>query len=128
MEKVFVYGSLLTGLGNHRLLSRGFHGSVISYGADRMIWPGEMLSLGAFPGLIKKDQLSTIIGEVYEVDEETFERLDNLEGYPSFYDREQRRTKNGHLVWVYFLNSPERDFYKGEAVVEDGDWRKYLCG
>ena len=128
MEKVFVYGSLMTGFGNHRLLSSGSAmGSVISYGADRLVWPGQMLSLGAFPGLIRKDQLSLINGEVYEVNEEVFERLDMLEGYPSFYDREVRKTKNGHEAWVYFLNPLDYKYYSEEVVIENGDWRAFAC-
>lgn len=129
MEKVFVYGSLMTGLGNHRLLSSSHvKGSVISYGADRLRWPGKMLSLGGFPGLLHADQLTTIVGEVYEVNAEVFQSLDWLEGYPRFYNREIRKTKNGHEAWVYFLNDTESEYYREETEVVSGDWRAYLCG
>lgn len=55
-----------------------------------------------------------IQGEVYEVDQKMFARLDVLEDYPSFYDREIQEINVGDdkdrlSCWVYVLkNFPEK--------------------
>lgn len=113
-NKVFVYGSLLSGLHNHRVIESGEllgeHNTQPKY---------TMLSLGGFPGIIKGGHTS-IKGEVYEVNERTFKGLDNLEGYPTFYSREVIPTPYGD-AWVYILNHTHH--YGSEQIVEDGDWR-----
>ena len=74
---VFVYGSLLKGMGNHSVLGSAEFvgsGSITGY---------LMYSLGGFPA-IKQDpdtNLKPIRGEVYKVDDEGLRRLDSLEGY-----------------------------------------------
>jgi len=105
---VAVYGSLKEGYGNHRLLL-----SSDKMGED-WVEGWQMYSLGGFPAIVKGN--SKVKVEIYSVDEETFSRLDRLEGYPSFYDREQVKTVQGD-AWIYFHH------YKPNApVVEDGDW------
>ena len=116
MNKVAVYGSLRQGLGNHRLLaSSKFLGEDIS----QPEW--KMYSLGGFPGIVKGNSEVTL--EVYEVDKDTFESLDWLEGYPTFYNRRVINTTYGD-AWVYYLNEP--DNYENHGVVETGDWKDYL--
>ena len=101
MTRVFVYGTLKRGHGNHLLLC-----------ASRFL--GEchtppvysLHDLGFFPGLVSGGQTS-ITGEVYEVNDDTLEALDVLEGYPRFYDRELIDTPYG-AAWVYvYLGSVE---------------------
>lgn len=114
---VFVYGSLKRGLGNHRVIEAP---DTIDMGADILMYPGFMVDLGAFPGLVKMNEgIEQIHGEVYEVSPDTFSRLDMLEGYPRFYSREQRLTKNRHRVWVYFL-PPD---YATNPRVPHNNWR-----
>jgi gamma-glutamylcyclotransferase (GGCT)/AIG2-like uncharacterized protein YtfP len=124
MNKVFVYGSLLSGLGNHGLLTDStFIGKTLS--------PPEfaMLDLGSFPGVIHLiEGGKSVIGEVYEVDDVTFLRLDRLEGYSShdpksgLYNRMEIDTEFGK-AFIYTYN----DLYGRSYVhpVEDGDWRTY---
>lgn len=117
MELVLVYGSLREGMHNHPLLQDSR-----MIGKYRLELPFEMYSLGGFPALTNTEELNPIIGEVYEVDQPTFLRLDRLEGYPRFYDRIQVDTPAGQ-AWVYFIH--ERDF---TDRVDSGDWKEYYYG
>ena len=78
-----------------------------------------MLDLGPFPGVILEGD-TTLTVEVYEVDEPTFQNLDMLEGYPSFYNRKQVDTSKG-AAWIYFLEG--REGYSN-AYIPSGDWTK----
>lgn len=122
-ELVAVYGSLRSGLGNHRLLASAerHEDGVIAEGKF------QMRSLGGFPGLLKDPEVtSDIVVEVYTVESEERKRnLDCLEGYPSFYDREQVTLKDGRICWVYFLHA---ESYKTNGLVSDGDWKRYYTG
>ena len=80
---VFVYGSLKMGLSNHRLL-RGSR--FIDFAKTDPEYT--MISFGHFPAVMRGGT-TAIHGEVYEVDDETLARLDQLEGHPHFYRREQ---------------------------------------
>ena len=120
---VFVYGSLLSGgagqkegaFGNHRVIEGAkFLGEHVTEPIFTMI------SLSAFPGVIENGN-TQIIGEIYEITDEIFARLDRLEGYPVFYGRQQIATAYGH-AWIYLLPST----YKGtHPIVPNGDWRKF---
>lgn len=113
--KVAVYGSLRKGLGNHYLLKDSEY--LGDCPTDRMF---TMKSLGGFPAIIAGEDSVTI--EVYDVDQETFGKLDQLEGYPSFYNRQLIDTKFGK-AWIYFL--AEDDGYHKD-IVSHGDWKKYV--
>lgn len=78
--KVFVYGSLMKKYWNHRfLMEQQYLGTGILEGY-------EMYHVSSFPGIIRKDEES-IQGEVYEVDEKTLRRLDQLESEGTMYIR-----------------------------------------
>jgi gamma-glutamylcyclotransferase (GGCT)/AIG2-like uncharacterized protein YtfP len=124
MHKVFVYGSLLSGMGNHRLLEKskklGLSHSPKGFG---------MIDLGYFPGAIRLDGTENrIIGEVYEVDDYTLARIDGLEGYrPSqpdrgLYNRLEIDTDFGK-AFIYIFNI-RRD--QPSTIIEKGDWRSYF--
>jgi gamma-glutamylaminecyclotransferase len=99
---VFVYGSLKRGYQNYAILrDSAFVGPSFIYG------PYKMVSLGAFPGVVKipfnetswrQEPWHYVAGELYKVDDLTLERLDILESNGSFYQREM---VDG--MWVYFL-------------------------
>ncbi len=96
---VFVYGSLMSGFGNHYHLEN----SKLLMSAATTLRRMKLIDLGAFPGVVKattipdspqeqarfKSLFSPIKGEVYEVSEDTLHKsLDRLEGNGRFYTRE----------------------------------------
>ncbi len=110
-QLVAVYGSLKKGYGNHSLLESSELKGITETSPS---WT--MYDLGSFPGIVPGH--TNIHIEVYEVNQETFQRLDMLEGYPSFYDRKEIETKYGS-AWIYFL--AEKDNYM-QSIVEHGIW------
>jgi gamma-glutamylcyclotransferase (GGCT)/AIG2-like uncharacterized protein YtfP len=96
---VAVYGSLKKGFGNHGLLSDS---KFIDKGCT---FPNyKLISMGSYPAaLVGKKSLAV---EIYEVSQKTLERLDQLEGHPSFYTRRfvPINTPNGReFAWMYTL-------------------------
>ncbi len=82
-QLVFVYGTLKKGYINHRLLV-----SSELLGRGRTVKEYAMYSMGV-PIVVKDEQVSPIIGELYKVDETTLVYLDSLEGHPDWYRREE---------------------------------------
>ncbi len=123
MNKIAVYGSLLSGLGNHPLLQR--HGAKL-LGEDVLEPKYTMVSLGYFPGVLEGGK-TPIKVEVYEVDSECEMDLDRLEGYhkdninSSFYIKKSITTKFGDTK-IYIVNDR---YQNSDNVVVDGDWRNF---
>lgn len=113
--RVMVYGSLRKGFGNSYLLKDSTFVGMVNTRPNYT-----MVSLGAFPGLIRKGD-TIVIGELYEVDAPTLERLDRLEGHPNWYVREEIDVA-GEMgegrAWAYFLP----DEYVKYKQVQTGDW------
>lgn len=115
---LFVYGTLLTGEGNHGCLLGEEHHELL--GKDSIKGHYELVSLGGFPGLIPlspESKEKEIFGEVYAVDNEAYKRVERLEGYPSFYDKLKVDTKFGEAE-VYVLDEE----YLRNEVIESGNW------
>ena len=114
MFKVFVYGTLKQGHGNHGVMPSG-----AEY-LGRGIAKGRMVSLGGFPGVLK-DTEGEVHGEVWDVPE--MNRLDSLEGNGSFYTREEKpiamEGDTSLLAWIYLL--PET-LYSRHTTIENGEW------
>lgn len=111
-NKVFVYGTLKSG-GQIRGLNQFGDGAVI-VGKAQTVYPDyDMIDLGAFPGVVKGGTYK-IQGEVWEVDDQTMQDLDAIEGYPDFYNREVTMTTQGK-AWMYYL---PRDTYAGYENVD----------
>lgn len=113
-DLVFVYGSLLSGLGNHRCLR----------GAEKVgewITPPQykMFDLGMFPAICLGGD-TPIKGEVYRIDEAILKRLDVLEGEGTFYHRNKIVTEYGEAYVYYYDAGPRAD------RVADGDWRAHV--
>jgi gamma-glutamylaminecyclotransferase len=115
---VFVYGTLLRGYGNHRLLEQG---RALFLGRARTAPQYTLVSLGPFPGLIAEGA-TAVHGELYAVDDETLAALDRLEGHPRFYARKRVEIagRDEDEVWGYFLPAEE---YGHHPVIDSGDWR-----
>ncbi|MCK5021000.1 MAG: gamma-glutamylcyclotransferase [Candidatus Peribacteraceae bacterium] len=119
-HKVFVYGTLKVGHGNHRLLEGskqlGEYTTPPKY---------SMYSLGGYPGVTDEGE-TAIQGELYEVNDNTFERLDMLEGYDparvkdgrGFYDRIEIDTPEGK-AWMYTIT---KRYVTDKQPMSEGHW------
>ena len=117
---VSVYGSLRKTMGNHNyyLLNSEYKGTFSTE-------PEYTLhSLSAYPGL-KLNGNTSVVMEVYEVDEDTLKNLNRLEGYcpgekSTFYDRIEINTPWGKAFTYIYVNELSK-----ESIVESGDWVAY---
>lgn len=85
---------------------------------------GSLYDFGAYPGLIVDESNSLVVGEVYEVDEETLKRLDEFET-SSNYLRKQVEISFGNdkrMCWTY---EPNPAFYSLRTLITSGDWIEY---
>ena len=116
--KAFVYGSLLSGLGNHDVLNG-------SKRIARDVRTAPLFTMhaycGGFPAVVGNGE-HAIRGEVYEVDSDTLQRLDRLEGHPRFYRRTMTVIDGIGECWIYLLARCDAE------VIENGDWRSYHEG
>ena len=80
--KLFVYGTLKKGGGNHRLLEGSKF--VCNYELKNHI----LFDIGfGFPYMYKGSTMESVLGEVYEVNKKTIKVIDRLEGHPVHYKR-----------------------------------------
>ena len=85
---------------------------------------GSLFDLGAYPGLLANESGSLVIGEVYEVDDETLNELDDFEA-SSNYLRKQIEVSIGDQrksCWTY---EPNPESYSLERLITSGDWLEY---
>ena len=127
--KVFVYGTLLTGYYNHRLVEELVRATDVGVVSDF-----RLLDLGAFPGARPADGFG-IRGEVLTLDDprEAIQRLDRLEGVPSLYTREKVRvalddgTFTAAYMYVLAVRESRGNFTPFIEATEGGadSWRKH---
>lgn len=92
-RKVFVYGTLMKGEGNHHFLEDSkLLGASSVEGYD-------MYNVGWFPAIVRGD--SRILGELYEVSQEDMPSIDALEGEGSLYRRRCEITKDNEIAYLY---------------------------
>lgn len=115
LSRVFVYGTLRRGQGNHRLLEVG---RARFLGTAQIA--GTMHDYGSFPA-VTPGGAGTVHGEAYEVSAETLQRLDLLEGTPTFYHRTRVRMSTGMDAWVYVMDSAR---LATKRKVASGRWEK----
>lgn len=118
--KVFVYGTLKRGWGNHRILEvpdAVFMGNAMT--KEKYF---NMVSLKNFPAVTRGGDCS-IIGELYRVKKPVLDQMDVLEGHPSFYERSiipvylEHNTNTEHYAWCYFM--PPHSLNKETVLVDD---------
>ena len=116
-HKVFVYGTLLTGERNARWAMNA---------RRQKAWiSGTIYDTGyGYPAFVKRGK-THVAGELLTVNEAGFRSMDQLEGYPDLYRREQFQVNlvgGGRvLAWIYIMNRLPKD----AKVIDGGDWRKY---
>jgi len=119
-QLISVYGTLRQGGSNNYLLKDS---KFIGEFKTEPIF--DLYSLGAFPGL-KLNGNTSVTMEVYEVDEQTAKRVDQLEGYkegikPFFYDKIKLETPYGESSVYIYVNGVQ---YHNK--IESGDWIEYV--
>ena len=126
-KRLFVYGSLKRGFGNHSLLE-----SSLFIAKAITIPPLVLIDLGSFPAVLMEEGESQVSGEVYQVSSEVFESIEHLEGYPSFYNRTDipiilnpgTDSESVEEIPIYHLNR-ESGYGDRSHVVSDGVWKEY---
>ncbi len=118
MHKVFVYGTLKKGHGNHDFLLQGskFIGEFTTKEKYNM-------KDGGFPYVCRKGEtMFPIRGEVYEVNDDTLQSLDWLEGIPSHYQRMPVEIDGLEGVEMYSIEQAEG---REDCPIVDGafQWR-----
>lgn len=119
---IAVYGTLRKGFGNHRLLVNADY-----IGEFKTPPVYNLHNLGGFPGL-KNGGNTSVVMEVYAVNEEEGRRVDALEGYtpgqtPYFYDKEMIETPFGEAgVYTYVRQLGEN------SLIPSGDYYLEING
>ncbi len=116
LTPVFVYGSLRKSMHNHYLLEQSHYDGITI--VDKM----EMFSLNSFPFCkFTENSEDSIMAELYYVDEKTLKRLDQLEGYPNFYDKKLTTDIKSREGYVYFIQNRN-----GLQKIKNGDWVNFV--
>lgn len=137
-ELVFVYGSLMAGGHNNRILNKSI------FLADKLktIMRYRMVDLGDYPGVCKYPNMDVpsrpshitklfsayrpIVGEVYMVTPEVLKKLDTLENNGWYYQRELVEIENLDYIdddqrehaWMYMLMDPIKYASQKACVID----------
>lgn len=116
---VFVYGTLRRG--SAHAMSIRFPGS--RFVADAKV-SGSLFDLGAYPGLLLDDSNSLVIGEVYEVGDETLSKLDDFESSSHYWRKQVKISLGTHIrkCWIY---APNPEAFSRDTLIASGDWIEY---
>jgi gamma-glutamylcyclotransferase (GGCT)/AIG2-like uncharacterized protein YtfP len=116
---VFVYGTLRQG--GVRAMPNIFPDSKFIGNANVS---GSLYDLGAYPGLLLDESNSSVIGEVYEVDDEILNKLDDIEASSYYRRRQVEVSLDNHrmICWVY---EPDSKFYPHRILITSGNWIEY---
>ncbi len=113
MIRIFVYGTLRVGDSRSSMLG---HGNTKFIDNIKTASLYTLLDLGSFPALLTSGDTS-IVGELWEVDEYTKKYLDLVEGVPMLYQDEEIELEDGTTAIAYTF-----DFNRGYPIIESGDW------
>jgi gamma-glutamylcyclotransferase (GGCT)/AIG2-like uncharacterized protein YtfP len=117
---VFIYGSL----------RRGCAGAMsVRFPKSKFVGEakvsGKLYDLGDYPGLLTNEAVaSQVVGEVYELDAELLDQLDDFEVSNNYVRKpvEILLPDGPRLCWVY---EPDPDFYSLTTLIASGDWVQY---
>lgn len=116
-HRVFVYGTLKRGGYFHDALE---HSTFVGTGSTVDLFG--LYDLGPYPCAVRKS-ISTLKGEVYEVDRDTFALLDRIESYPELYTRAKVRVSGSFgkvTAWIYLLNEVHARLPEGAKLIVSG--------
>lgn len=116
---VFAYGTLRRG-GAGAMSTRFPSSKFIAEATVR----GSLYDLGAYPGLLLNEADSLVTGEVYEVDDETLNKLDEFEATSHYLRQQVEISLNNEKrkCWVY---EPDPGFYSLRMLITSGNWSEY---
>lgn len=116
---VFVYGTLRRG--GARAMPLRFPNS--KFVADAKV-SGNLYDLGPYPGLLLSESSSVVIGEVYEVDDETLNMLDDYEASSDYWRKQVEISLGTHkrICWTY---EPNPELCSHRTLITSGDWIEY---
>lgn len=118
---VFVYGTLMKGFGNNRLLKNSERVGVATT-VNKL-----KLFASSIPFLVNEKGSSVISGEIYRVNERALKQLDALEGHPQWYKREvitvTDEVGDSFKAWVYFM--PKDNMGRNISEIPSGDYKDY---
>jgi gamma-glutamylcyclotransferase (GGCT)/AIG2-like uncharacterized protein YtfP len=116
---VFVYGTLRRG--SERSMPIRFPSS--KFIAEAKV-SGSLYDLGAYPGLLLNESNSMVIGEVYEVDDEILDKLDDIEASSDYWRKQVEISPGTHpkVCWIY---EPNPESYCLRRLITSGDWIEY---
>lgn len=120
-DKVFVYGTLMKGHGNH-----GYYLSQSEFLGKGEVTGYALYAVSSFPGIVPEGG-EKVKGEVYIVDRDTLKRLDSLEGEGSLYLRKQVEVLiDGQIVqaWTYIWNHETKG--KDKITYDAQPWKGRL--
>jgi len=126
LEKVFVYGTLKRGRGNHHFLANqrliGNATTVQTY----LMWDGIGFPRVGVPCGMFKSYAAPVCGELYSVDAEALAGMDRLEDHPKFYKRTEITVYLGKQpvkAWCYLIvDSPKHSPVRPDAVTKTLTW------
>ena len=120
-DKVFVYGTLMKGHGNH-----GYYLSQSEFLGKGEVTGYALYAVSSFPGIVPEGG-EKVKGEVYIVDRDTLKRLDSLESEGSLYLRKQVEVLiDGQIVqaWTYIWNHETKG--KDKITYDAQPWKGRL--
>ncbi len=112
MFDIFVYGTLLEGESNHKLLV-----DAEFLGVDRLT-NAQLFDLGNYPMIVAGEGL--VLGEVYRISPAILQKLDILEEHPDYYQRSLVALQSSRIALVYWGRT---DLVIGCSVITSGSWR-----
>lgn len=125
MKKVlfFAYGSLRRGFFNYDRFLKGSDHRLIGTGKTVKHFclrtePGSWLPVAT------KEELTPLVGDLYEIDTDTLRLLDRVEQHPTWYRREEVEVVVGdttYTAWLYFIAASPNAVKRGCVLVKSGD-------
>ena len=85
---------------------------------------GCLYDLGEYPCLLLDEAGSSVLGEVYEIDDEILRQLDEIEATADYRRQQLGVSLDEHSMtcWIY---APEAESYPQRRLIISGDWIEY---
>lgn len=117
MKKIAVYGTLKEGQRAHSLITSAEHKS---HGCAFIETKFEMKDLNAFPALVPSKTKNRILFEFYEVNDDSYQRIQAYEGYPNLFQKDEIEYK-GTKYEIYVIKENWLQYTKHNTI-KDGVW------